>query len=198
MTRASQAKLGVKYEMGRDGLQVKVESFSGTAEVLKAQDLSGKSIQVAQGNFVSWVSETPEHLFTMDEKQALAGEGFITPVFEMPLEKRQSLGLVAPPKASLFANWEKNPPKMVKNSRGLASADAGDLCQAPAAGFQQCAWSCEGNSKGAKGCEAQIERVHCVRRMCNAAGQWGDPTAFASSYKDLCPAKGVRVGECSP
>ncbi len=198
LTRAASGKHQVGYEMGQQGLQVKVESFAESIDVIRAQDLSGKIIQVKAGNFVTWMSETSKALFSMDEKQALASEGFITPVFQMPEARRQKLGLVPTKKTSLFADWSSEPPSLERSERGLASVSTGDLCQSPSAGFQQCAWSCEGNGKGAKGCMAEKESVHCVRRVCNAAGQWGNPTAFATSYKDLCPSDGVRVGDCSP
>ncbi len=196
LTRAGGGHHSVKYEMDAEGLKVRVESFAQGIEVLRAQDLSGKSIKVDAGNFLSWVSETPTHLFTADEKQALAGEGFITPVFEMSEARRQKLGLVPEPKKPKFADWSQKPG--AKAQRDPASYAGDELCQAPAAGFQQCAWTCEGNSKGSKHCQAEKDSVHCVRRVCNAAGQWGVPTAFASSYKDLCPAEGTRVGDCTP
>ena len=194
LARSNGGKHRALYEMDNEGLKVKVESLKNSVEVIRAKDLSGKKINVEAGQFISWVSETPAHLFTMDEKQALAGDGFITPVFQMSKERRQKLGLIPAPKKSLFSDWSEK--EVPKGDRDVASAD--ELCQAPAAGFQQCAWSCEGNDKGAKTCLAQREAVHCVRRVCNAAGQWGVPTAFASSYRDLCPAEGVRVGDCSP
>ncbi len=196
LTRAEKGKHSVKYEMDGEGLKVRVESFADSLDVIRAQDLSGNKINVKAGNFVSWVSETPKHLFTADEKQALAGEGFITPVFEMSADRRQQLGLIPPPKKALFSDWSQKPEN--KANRDPASFVGDELCQAPAAGFQQCAWTCEGNGKGAKHCQAEKDSVHCVRRVCNAAGQWGVPTAFASSYSDLCPASGVRVGDCSP
>jgi hypothetical protein len=197
VARIPGGKHQVQYEMGAEGLQVKVESFSQSLNVIRAQDLSGKTIPVQAGEYLSWVSETPRHLFTMDEKQALADEGFITPIFQMPVDKRRQLGLIQEKKKSVFEDWSKQQNSEAVQNRGLASLN-GDLCTAPAAAYQQCAWSCEGNSQGAQSCQAKKNGVHCVRRVCNAAGQWSAPTAFASSYADLCPAEGVRVGDCSP
>lgn len=192
LIRSQNAESEVQYEMDKGSLKVKVESLKGDVEVVKAQDLSGESIVVKEGSFVSWMSETMEHLFTADEKAALAGEGFITPVFEMDKRRRKKLGLIKE-ESPLFADWTKKK----SNSRSIASADDG-ICQSPQAEYQQCAWTCEGNSKGSKECQAHKANVHCVRRLCNAAGQWGAATPFASSYKDLCPAQGTRVGDCSP
>lgn len=198
LSRSNGGQHSVKYQMGQEGLNVKVESYHGALNVIRAQDLSGKVITVGPGNFLSWVSETPAHLFTTDEKQALAAEGFITPVFEMTEVRKRQLGLVKPIEKLVFSDW-KSEDKKRKVSRDIASVGVvEDLCQSPTAGYQQCAWSCEGNSKNSKSCEAEKANIHCVRRVCNAAGEWGVPTAFATSYKDLCPAQGVRVGDCQP
>jgi hypothetical protein len=195
LARSVGGKQRINYEMDPEGLKVKVESFKNAIEVLKANDLSGHQFKVEAGQFLSWVSETPQHLFNSDEKIALAGEGFITPIFEMTEKRKQELGLVSSPEKKLFADWNQ----LKSQNRSIASSTSSEgLCQAPQAKYQQCAWSCEGNSKGASGCQADKSNVQCVRRICNAAGQWGLPTAFASSYKDLCPAAGVRVGDCSP
>lgn len=194
LIRSKNSNSEVRYEMEHGQLKVKVESQKGDLEVMKAQDLSGQSILVQEGNFVSWMSETLANLFTSDEKAALAGEGFITPVFEMNLARKESLGLIKKEvTAPVFADWSMNS----KDDRAPASSDDG-ICQSPQAEFQQCAWTCEGNKKGAKECLAGSPNTHCVRRVCNAAGQWGVATPFASSYRDLCPAEGTRVGDCSP
>lgn len=196
LTRSKGGKHRVFYEMAEEGLKVTVKSLADSLDVIRSQDLSGKTIPVKAGQFMSWVSETPRQLFSMDEKQALAGEGFITPVFQMPMEQMKKMGLLKKPKKALFSDWNKDKPS--KARRSVASVNGHELCKAPSAGFQQCAWSCEGNGKKAKSCDAQKKNVHCVRRMCNAAGQWSEPTVFASSYSDLCPKQGVRVGECNP
>ncbi len=200
LARSSNGHHQVMYVMDEEGLKVRVESFKDKIDVIKAQDLSGKKIEVQAGHFVSWVSETPGHLFTQDEKLALAGEGFITPIFQMSEVKRRSLGLLKEKPILPEKKWALEQGNVLKpNLRNLASLnESGGLCQSPAADFQQCAWSCEGNPQGAKGCLADKEGVHCIRRVCNAAGQWGIPTPFATSYKDMCPARGVRVGDCAP
>jgi hypothetical protein len=196
LVRSSSGHQQVAYKMEERGLVVRVESLTNGLEVLRARDLSGKTISVAAGQFLSWVSETPHYLFSQDEKAALAGEGFVTPVFNMPPARKKELGILPVQEQPLFADWQR-PDAEKKGERGLASL-GDELCQAPSAKYQQCAWSCEGNPSGASSCQAQMDNVHCVRRVCNAAGQWGAPTPFASSYRDLCPAQGVRVGHCGP
>ncbi len=188
LARAYSGQFKIHYEMGLEGLQVKAENLKGQLEVIPAGDLSGQTIAVQEGAFLNWVSEISGQLFSQNEKQALVSAGFITPVF------------LTPSPTLLKKDPSPEAPKTQKESpflRGLANLGE-DFCQTPSAQFQQCSWSCEGNKKGSAHCQAGRDNVSCVRRICNAAGQWGAPTAFATSYKDLCPAQGVRVGDCSP
>ena len=151
LVRTPSGHSSVNYEMDQGQLKVKVEAIKGELQVVKAQDLSGKSIPVKEGSFVSWMSETPAHLLTTDEKAALAGEGFISPVFEMDEARKKKLGLVKEVKAApLFADWTKKK----RDSRTMASMDSG-ICQSPQAQYQQCAWTCEGNDNKAGDCQAQ-------------------------------------------
>lgn len=54
---------------------------------------------------------------------------------------------------------------------------SGAICTAPAAKFNQCAWICLGNPKGEKkNCLTDKAQVSCVRRRCNANGQWAEET----------------------
>jgi len=198
LVRAQDGHQQVSYQMEERGLTVRVESLKGGLQVIRARDLSGQSIAVEAGQFVSWISETPNYLFNRDEKMALVGEGFITPVFMMSPQRKKELGVLPIQEAPLFADWtQRKTPELSGAERELASL-GGELCQSPSAAYEQCAWTCEGNPKGATQCQAEKSDIHCVRRQCNAAGQWGSPTPFASSYRDLCPAQGVRVGGCGP
>lgn len=198
LIRAQEGHQQVSYQMEDRGLTVRVESLKGGLQVIRARDLSGQSITVEAGQFVSWISETPNYLFNRDEKMALVGEGFITPVFVMTPQRKKELGVLPVQEAPLFADWTQRKSEELSGAeRGLASL-GGELCQSPSAAYEQCAWTCEGNPTGATQCQAEKSNIHCVRRQCNAAGQWGSPTPFASSYRDLCPAQGVRVGGCGP
>lgn len=174
VTRASKGKMKTHYEMVEGELRVKVESLKGKLVVIKAEDLASPGTEVQAGHFISWASES----------------AFLSPIFAMSEQRRKKLGLITVKKTmAALKDWPAN--------RSPASSEE-SLCRKPVGQFQQCAWSCEGNPKGAKGCQAQKAAVHCVRRTCNAAGQWGQATPFASAYRDLCPAKGTRVGDCQP
>ena len=174
VTRTAKGKMKTHYEMVEGELRVKVESLKGKLVVIKAEDLASPGKEVQAGHFVSWASES----------------AFLSPIFAMSEGRRKALGLMQAKKPALaFKDWSKN-------KRSPASAES--LCQSPGGQFQQCAWSCEGNPKGSKGCQAHKAQVHCVRRVCNAAGQWSQATPFASAYRDLCPAQGTRVGDCQP
>ncbi|MBX3040390.1 MAG: hypothetical protein KF789_06740, partial [Bdellovibrionaceae bacterium] len=51
---------------------------------------------------------------------------------------------------------------------------SGVICKAPAGNFNECAWICENNPKGARGCQTHREKVTCYRVRCNANGVWAD------------------------
>lgn len=50
------------------------------------------------------------------------------------------------------------------------------ICSEPFAELNQCAWSCEGLKKGQKTCDTSKKGIYCIRRRCNANGEWSDPT----------------------
>ncbi|MBX3019789.1 MAG: hypothetical protein KF767_18020 [Bdellovibrionaceae bacterium] len=70
----------------------------------------------------------------------------------------------------------------------------GSVCRDPAGRFNDCAYTCLNNPKGAKSCELDRAGVSCVRRRCLASGVWGDPFTFAK-HLAVCDAK-VVVKPC--
>lgn len=54
----------------------------------------------------------------------------------------------------------------------------GVICSAPRGRLNECSWTCEGNPKGAKSC--QFGKASCVRRRCNANGQWAEPSVLSA------------------
>jgi len=69
--------------------------------------------------------------------------------------------------------------------------DPGDICQSPNAKFNQCAWVCEGNPKGEKKvCRLEKPEVSCVRKRCNANGEWAESTPLSKEKAaGMCGAK---------
>ncbi len=73
------------------------------------------------------------------------------------------------------------------------------ICEAPFAELNQCAWTCEGLSKkkkpmkNIKTCDISQAGVHCVRRRCNANGQWEDATILTQSAQ-RCETQPIVAG----
>ncbi len=86
-------------------------------------------------------------------------------------------------KAMAIINQKKT---IVKNAKAI--------CFKPEAEFNQCGFFCEGNAKKAKKCDLTKAGVSCVRKRCDANGQWTDPYVLP---KNLATCKATtRVGVC--
>ncbi len=108
----------------------------------------------------------------------------LTPVREMTAEEGAKLR-----QEMLFAaSYAKN--------RSVASEDD-YKCEAPKAKFNQCSWYCENNPKGERKCRTDLKGVECVRRICNAKGQWQKQSRLPASYGDYCHPTDAFVGPCN-
>ncbi len=72
----------------------------------------------------------------------------------------------------------------------------GEICEAPFAKFNQCAWFCLNNPKKAKTCKTDLTQVQCVRRRCNANGVWSEETRVPASQKFYCDDPKVSLRAC--
>lgn len=62
------------------------------------------------------------------------------------------------------------------------------ICSKPPGLFNECAWICEKNPKGAKRCLTERANVKCIRQRCNANGEWDDRFEY-SKDRSVCQAK---------
>ncbi|UOF02204.1 hypothetical protein [Bdellovibrio reynosensis] len=88
--------------------------------------------------------------------------------------------------------------KQKSNSSDLSKArSAGMICQSPLGKFNQCAWICLNNpSKEKKKCLLANKEVSCVRKRCNANGDWAEEMALdAEKASTICKAQPV-VAPC--
>ncbi|WP_413287782.1 hypothetical protein [Bdellovibrio sp. HCB337] len=65
---------------------------------------------------------------------------------------------------------------------------ADEICEKPFAKLNQCAWTCENNPKNEKKvCRLEQPEVRCVRRRCNANGEWAEAAEVpGEKAKSLC------------
>ncbi|WP_155722614.1 hypothetical protein [Bdellovibrio bacteriovorus] len=69
----------------------------------------------------------------------------------------------------------------------------GVICSQPAGKFNECVWTCVNNpKKEKKNCLVQNEGTACVRRRCNANGDWSEETTLdAEKASIVCKAQPV-------
>ncbi len=85
--------------------------------------------------------------------------------------------------------------ELAKNKRSVEDQDM-PICAAPSARLNECAWTCENNPKSEKKCRTDLANVTCVRRICNANGQWSSPTRLPASFHDSCKGTEPVVRSC--
>lgn len=95
--------------------------------------------------------------------------------------------------------------RLEKQAKDKAKAQAdlvrakkeGMICQSPLGKFNQCAWVCLNNPKSEKkSCKVQMAQVSCIRKRCNANGDWAEETTLdAEKGSTACKAQPV-VAPC--
>ncbi|OFZ13587.1 MAG: hypothetical protein A2Z20_04715 [Bdellovibrionales bacterium RBG_16_40_8] len=150
----------------------KIETFDGKVE-LSNIDLTEK-VEIARGEGSSFVSPP-------------TGNGHLTPIYKMSVEQV----------ALLVSETDFSSPGGVKKTTQAArSSIEKTICADPAAKMNQCAWICEKNPVGEKTCRTDLSQVSCVRRICNANGEWSQPTRLPSSYSESCAPYKPIVKPC--
>lgn len=87
-------------------------------------------------------------------------------------------------------SYQMLPVMSTAEARSVASEN--NLCSAPEANFESCAWKCFGAGSKDKKCGLS-KNSRCVRFTCSADGLWKLPTIASGSE---CSADVVRVGSC--
>ncbi len=97
--------------------------------------------------------------------------------------------------------------KMIQKNADMQKAKAkavveqkkrtGVICSEPDAKLNECVWTCEGNPKSEKKvCAVSKKGVQCVRKRCNANGEWAEAVALEGvKAESLCKVKPV-VAPC--
>jgi hypothetical protein len=159
-------------------------------------DLSGLSQDqsriVNRGEKASFIVPQPKKKsgFTEAEYKEMAKQGYLTPVYKMSSEEINKL------------NWETSYFNNTKRSFASEEGKKKDkkICSSPPGHFKQCLWTCEGSpaASAGKGCQTKLDSVNCIRRVCNANGQWAEPTPFNDPSMVLCSVVGPRIAPCDP
>lgn len=162
----------------------KIETLKG-AVVLANSDES-ESMEVPKGTSASYVVEASNsEVFSKEEISEFVARGYMTPLHHMTAEEIEKL------------NWSTEVGE--KSAREVASSNrkkSNGVCQSPQASINDCYWACENNPKGEKICRTDLPQVNCIRKRCNANGDWAEETRLPASFQNQCHAEGVRVGSC--
>ncbi len=189
--------------------RTQVTTFSGSA-VLEAdgrEDADKTRItDVGSGVVTAYVVEAQPPGAIPYEVEAAIHRGFMSPPKRLSPTELASFDrlTVWGSKVGGSKTFGKAPLKPAPNSKPIASvatktsASVQDVvCRAPAGGFNQCSWTCEGNPKGSKACRTELRGVQCVRRLCRANGQWAEATVLPAGHARDCGAGSAPVtGAC--
>jgi len=100
---------------------------------------------------------------------------------------RGKLGLVqafSEQEKSLYSEARLKKEAEVRHKKAVAAKralekprDKDAVCAGPEARLNQCAWICENNpKKEKKSCRLELAEVKCLRKRCNANGEWAEST----------------------
>jgi hypothetical protein len=189
----------VTFDQGEGNWKTEVRTVTGEVSLDSLGKIS-QHLPVTTGTYGAFISPAPQDGASSFEVEAALSSGHMTPLSSLSkedvLELDRSTDVSSnarPPKDSSRAvavRLDHRDPPLA--TRQVASS----LCRAPAAAFNQCSWTCEGNKKGATSCRSDLPGVQCVRRLCRANGQWAEPTVLPSKQAGECEAAKPVVGDC--
>lgn len=194
MIFSKHGKFKVDFETINEKLSVKVTALEGEVSLENRLYPANRRAILTAGTYSQWYSEGEVNILSDEERKDIE-IGYLTPVFKLSEEDLVNTGIKTKTKAK---DLKRNIDEKVSVRKLATSGESDFLCSSPQAKFQQCSWTCEGNAAGASKCQAHLPQVSCVRRMCNASGEWASSTVFSSNFEDLCPSSGSRVGSCEP
>lgn len=178
-------------------LETKVETLTGKVElvprtaeddlgVLLEKEDNKNKVEIPKGTYASFVVDNerePSSAFSKSDIAGFVARGYMTPVYKMSEQEVKELD-------------SRTTYEQTGNTADEAAADVAvtdeKVCATPAAPFNFCAWTCEGNPEGESRCRTELPQVTCKRRRCNANGEWTEDTRMPASYSDVCqPGKSV-------
>ncbi|MGE0762317.1 MAG: FecR domain-containing protein, partial [Bdellovibrionales bacterium] len=165
----------VTYQEGE-----RVETVIKTIEgrVMLANKDYSQSLEVAAGEQASYVVASSD-VFGQDEINEFVARGYMTPVHRMNAREIQAL----------MKNTSTNVARQTATVKQM-------ICSTPKAELNQCSWTCQNNPKGEKTCRTDLPQVNCLRRRCNANGEWAEESRMPASFHEQCAPAGFKVAPC--
>ncbi|HEX4924029.1 MAG TPA: FecR family protein [Bdellovibrionales bacterium] len=160
----------------------KVETLHGLVEL---RSPSGKhSVDVPAGRYASYVVPSGSSDIGDDDISKFVERGYMTEA--QPLSGEDLARL------DIETGFHKEKPA---EERTVATKDT-NICAGPSAKLNQCAWSCVNNPAGHGSCRTDLPQVKCVRKRCNANGEWAEETRLPSNASERCDGQKVVVDNC--
>jgi hypothetical protein len=165
-----------------------VYTFEGKVEF--GGDAQEQKVLVPGGQTASFaISSPPPGEVTDMQLKSYIQKGALSEVRDMKEQEIEKLDFATDFKAAQAKPAEKPVQQ--------AAVDA--ICSEPKGDFGQCSFTCEGsNPSGDSKCRTDLLNVRCVRRVCNANGQWAEATALPRTYGSFCqPERAIVRKDCS-
>ncbi len=174
----------VSYEMTQKSI-TKVQTLEGSVELVSG-DRKQKQIVLGgqEASFV--VAANSSDIFSDEEINSFVARGYMTPVYKMTSAEVKSL------------DWGTRAENVEEVTRAVASKKGPKsvICSSPEGQLNQCYWKCENNPKDESRCRTDLPQVNCVRRLCNANGEWADEMRLPATFFEKCDPKQIKVGPC--
>lgn len=167
--------------MSNHKYETKVTTLEGLVQ-FKNSVGSEQVVDVPANHTTSYVVDTSALKGNADSE--FVARGSMTPLYKVSGDEVSALI------AQLEDKTKTKPISIIK----VAEDDS--ICSQPKADFNMCSWKCENNPRGQKSCRTDLENVKCVRKRCNANGEWVDNFRLPASIGEKCPAYGHKVKDC--
>jgi hypothetical protein len=163
----------------RESEKVETEIKTLEGKVVLANEDFSQSLEIGKGEQASFVVAANQ-VFDQTEMNEFVARGYMTPVYKMTAAEIRKL----------------DGSTMLKDGgRQIASVHK-NICTEPKADLNSCSWTCVNNPKGEKACRTDMADVSCVRRRCNANGEWAEETRLPAAMRQECKPAGTKVAPC--
>ena len=168
------------FTPGSKTWSTEIHTFEGKVEF--GGDTLQQKVTVAGGQKANFsITSPPDGEITDVQLKSFIEKGVLSDPTAMKDDEIQKLDIATDFKAAQSA-VAPAPQKSVKEAKVSA------LCSEPKGEFGTCSFTCEGNPSGESKCRTDMKDVRCVRRVCNANGQWANPMNLPKSYGSFCEA----------
>ena len=153
-----------------------------TGMYLESPD-SKNRVEIPKGTHAKFVIDRDSigtDVFDEDDIQSFVARGYMTPVYQLSEKELKILDTET---------------DFLGEDRRVASAKQSHVCKSPSAPFNHCVWMCKGNASGSSKCRTDLG-MKCVRKRCNANGEWAEETRLPASYGNYCHGRKLTVKPC--